>query len=160
MVGHTGSLKAAIKAVETVDQCVGKVVESVLDHDGTMLLRRIMGIAKLCSMKKGHPTHRAYYKLSSNNFNKCATQCSPFKTWKTCRCSSHYFGLNVYPKTQNNDWFFLLSLMGLSKFMTESPASFFFLMGLLFHSLLPFSLTQPSGQKKGILRTFSRSSKN
>ena len=38
MVGHTGNLKATIKAVETVDQCVGKVVESILDHNGTMLL--------------------------------------------------------------------------------------------------------------------------
>ena len=37
MVGHTGNINAAIKAVETVDQCVGKVVESVLDYDGTML---------------------------------------------------------------------------------------------------------------------------
>ena len=29
MVGHTGSLEAAIKAVETVDECVGKVVEII-----------------------------------------------------------------------------------------------------------------------------------
>ncbi len=28
MVGHTGSLPAAIKAVEAVDQCVGRVVDA------------------------------------------------------------------------------------------------------------------------------------
>ena len=28
MVGHTGSLDAAIKAIETIDECVGKVVEA------------------------------------------------------------------------------------------------------------------------------------
>ena len=38
MVGHTGNLKAAIKAVETVDRCVGKVVEAVLQYDGKMFL--------------------------------------------------------------------------------------------------------------------------
>ena len=31
MVGHTGSLDAAIKAIETIDECVGKVVEAVLE---------------------------------------------------------------------------------------------------------------------------------
>ncbi|MEM6394466.1 MAG: 2,3-bisphosphoglycerate-independent phosphoglycerate mutase [Planctomycetota bacterium] len=34
MVGHTGKLDAAIKAVETVDACVGDLVEAVLGHSG------------------------------------------------------------------------------------------------------------------------------
>ena len=34
MVGHTGSLEAAIKAVETVDECVGKVVEIIEEKKG------------------------------------------------------------------------------------------------------------------------------
>ncbi|MDL5045400.1 2,3-bisphosphoglycerate-independent phosphoglycerate mutase [Oscillatoria amoena NRMC-F 0135] len=38
MVGHTGSLKAAIKAVETVDECVGKVVDRVLSLGGQVLI--------------------------------------------------------------------------------------------------------------------------
>ena len=38
MVGHTGSLPAAIKAVETIDECVGKVVKAMLEHHGTMLI--------------------------------------------------------------------------------------------------------------------------
>ena len=29
MVGHTGSLQAAIKAVETVDACVGRVADAI-----------------------------------------------------------------------------------------------------------------------------------
>lgn len=32
MVGHTGDMKAAVKAVETVDACVGKVVEACTKH--------------------------------------------------------------------------------------------------------------------------------
>lgn len=38
MVGHTGVLKAAIKAVETVDRCVEKIVKKVLDLDGMCLI--------------------------------------------------------------------------------------------------------------------------
>lgn len=38
MVGHTGSLEAAIKAVECVDECVGKLVERVLEKGGTAIV--------------------------------------------------------------------------------------------------------------------------
>jgi 2,3-bisphosphoglycerate-independent phosphoglycerate mutase len=38
MVGHTGILAAAIKAVETVDRCVGQVVERVLSVGGALLI--------------------------------------------------------------------------------------------------------------------------
>jgi len=46
MVGHTGSLEAAIKAVETVDTCVGRVVEAVLARDGTVLVTSDHGNAE------------------------------------------------------------------------------------------------------------------
>ena len=38
MVGHTGNLKAAIQAVETVDECVGRVVSAVLEKGGGLLV--------------------------------------------------------------------------------------------------------------------------
>ena len=38
MVGHTGSLEAAIKAVEAVDECIGKVANEVLKVDGTLII--------------------------------------------------------------------------------------------------------------------------
>ncbi len=38
MVGHTGFMDCAIKAVETVDSCVGKVYEAVKEMDGIMLI--------------------------------------------------------------------------------------------------------------------------
>ncbi len=38
MVGHTGSLEAAIKAVETIDECIGKVANEVLKVDGTLII--------------------------------------------------------------------------------------------------------------------------
>jgi 2,3-bisphosphoglycerate-independent phosphoglycerate mutase len=38
MVGHTGVMEAAVKAVETVDTCVGRAVEALLEEDGQMFL--------------------------------------------------------------------------------------------------------------------------
>ncbi len=38
MVGHTGVLEAAVKAVEAVDECVGKAVEAVKEMDGVLFI--------------------------------------------------------------------------------------------------------------------------
>jgi 2,3-bisphosphoglycerate-independent phosphoglycerate mutase len=38
MVGHTGYLEAAIKAVEAVDECVGKIVSLVLEKSGIVII--------------------------------------------------------------------------------------------------------------------------
>ena len=38
MVGHTGNLEAAIKALETIDECVGRVVETVEKNNGILLI--------------------------------------------------------------------------------------------------------------------------
>ncbi len=38
MVGHTGIIECAVKAVETVDTCVGRVVDKVLSLGGAMLI--------------------------------------------------------------------------------------------------------------------------
>lgn len=38
MVGHTGVLEAAVKAVETLDTCVGKILDAVKSQGGAMIL--------------------------------------------------------------------------------------------------------------------------
>ena len=38
MVGHTGVLQAAVKAIEAVDECVGKAVDALLSVNGQMFL--------------------------------------------------------------------------------------------------------------------------
>lgn len=38
MVGHTGIMEAAIKAIEAVDECVGKALDAVLEVDGQMFI--------------------------------------------------------------------------------------------------------------------------
>ena len=38
MVGHTGILKAGIKAVETVDECIARIIPKLLDLDGKCIV--------------------------------------------------------------------------------------------------------------------------
>ena len=38
MVGHTAVENAAIKAVETVDECIGKTVEAIKEVNGVMFI--------------------------------------------------------------------------------------------------------------------------
>ncbi|KXK11883.1 MAG: 2,3-bisphosphoglycerate-independent phosphoglycerate mutase [Microgenomates bacterium OLB23] len=38
MVGHTGNLTAAIKAVQVSDECIGKIVEEALKHDYSVVI--------------------------------------------------------------------------------------------------------------------------
>jgi len=38
MVGHTGVISAAVKAVEAVDECLGKVVEAVESKGGALII--------------------------------------------------------------------------------------------------------------------------
>ena len=38
MVGHTGNLEAAIKAVETMDECVNKVVKAINNNHGNLII--------------------------------------------------------------------------------------------------------------------------
>ena len=55
MVGHTGVFDAAVKAVETVDECVGKVKDSVVKMNGVMLLTADHGNADKMYEKDGSP---------------------------------------------------------------------------------------------------------
>jgi 2,3-bisphosphoglycerate-independent phosphoglycerate mutase len=46
MVGHTGVFEAAVKAIETVDTCMGRVVEKVLEKDGAVFVTADHGNAE------------------------------------------------------------------------------------------------------------------
>jgi len=55
MVGHTGNFRAVVKAVETVDKCVEKVVKVALDQDYTILLTADHGNADYEINEDGSP---------------------------------------------------------------------------------------------------------
>ena len=60
LVGHTGDLDAAICAVETVDYCIGQLVEALGDAGGQMLLTDDHGNCELmwdCAARSPHTAH-------------------------------------------------------------------------------------------------------
>ena len=60
MVGHTGSLEAAIKAVETVDECVGKIVELIEEKEANLIITADHGnCEQMIDYKTGEP-HTAH----------------------------------------------------------------------------------------------------
>ncbi|PLX96995.1 MAG: 2,3-bisphosphoglycerate-independent phosphoglycerate mutase [Desulfuromonas sp.] len=59
MVGHTGVLPAAITAMETVDCCVGKVVDAVVNAGGSLLITADHGNCEQMQDAKGGP-HTAH----------------------------------------------------------------------------------------------------
>jgi 2,3-bisphosphoglycerate-independent phosphoglycerate mutase len=60
MVGHTGMLDAAIKAVETVDQCLGQIVAAVATQGGALFVTADHGNCELMRDPVTHVPHTAH----------------------------------------------------------------------------------------------------
>ena len=66
MVGHTGVEPAAIKAIEAVDECVGRVVEALKEADGQMFICADHGNAEqLVDYEDKRAFHGPYYQPGS-----------------------------------------------------------------------------------------------
>ncbi len=60
MVGHTGSLEAAIKAIETIDECLGRVLDAINEVNGVLLITADHGNSEqMIDYKTGEP-HTAH----------------------------------------------------------------------------------------------------
>ena len=55
MVGHTGVFEAAVKAVEAVDECIGKVIDAIREQDGFALITADHGNADQMVDEDGGP---------------------------------------------------------------------------------------------------------
>ncbi len=60
MVGHTGKLDAAVKAIETVDQCVGAIVEKTLARGGQLIVTADHGNAEQMWSPENDSPHTAH----------------------------------------------------------------------------------------------------
>ena len=73
MVGHTGVMEAAIKAVETVDECVGKIAKKALENGVEMIITADHGNAEWMfneetnSPQTAHTTNVVPFILVTNN---------------------------------------------------------------------------------------------
>ena len=60
MVGHTGSLDAAVTACEVVDECVGRIVEATLARGGSLVVTADHGNAEQMWNPEGDCPHTAH----------------------------------------------------------------------------------------------------
>ena len=85
MVSHTGVQAAAVKAIETVDGCVGKAVEALKEVDGQMFICADHGNAEqLIDYETGEP-HRSYNKPGSVHPRKCRSEIHLKRERMPCR---------------------------------------------------------------------------
>ena len=55
MVGHTGNMNATIKAIETVDKCIGQIVNATGEMGGSILITADHGNAEVMKGPSGEP---------------------------------------------------------------------------------------------------------
>lgn len=67
MVGHTGVMEAAVKAVETVDHCVNRVVDAIVKNGGRAVITADHGNAEQMMDYKTKKPHTAH----TSNLVKC-----------------------------------------------------------------------------------------
>ncbi|HUX62467.1 2,3-bisphosphoglycerate-independent phosphoglycerate mutase [Sulfuricella sp.] len=60
MVGHTGVMTAAVKAIETLDQCLQRVVEAMQRNGGEVLITADHGNAEMMADENSHQAHTAH----------------------------------------------------------------------------------------------------
>lgn len=60
MVGHSGNFAATVKAIETIDDCLGRLVESIQHVGGEMLITADHGNAEMLYNKATEQAHTAH----------------------------------------------------------------------------------------------------
>ncbi len=60
MVGHTGNLKAATRAVEVLDECIGRAVTAMRDSGGEVLITADHGNVETMLDPQSHQAHTAH----------------------------------------------------------------------------------------------------
>ncbi len=72
MVGHTGDLDATIKAIETLDECVGKIYEKIKELNGTLIITADHGNSELMidendNIITSHTTNKVPFLVTNEN---------------------------------------------------------------------------------------------
>jgi len=76
MVGHTGNLQAAIKAVEAVDECIGRITQSLFAMNGIIIITADHGNAEMMMDEQtgqehtAHTLNRVPFIVAGNGFEK------------------------------------------------------------------------------------------
>ncbi len=104
MVGHTGVLEAAVRAVEVVDECVGRVVEAMLEKGGTVLVTADHGNCELMiDLETGgphtaHTTNPVHFMLVGEDHKDARLHQEGAKLADVAPTLLHFLGLEAPPE--------------------------------------------------------------
>jgi len=104
MVGHTGVFDAAVKAVEIVDGCVGRVVDAMLAKNGTVLVTADHGNCELMidpesgGPHTAHTTNPVHLMLVDNNLKSAKLLADGAKLADVAPTLMHLLGLERPPE--------------------------------------------------------------
>ncbi len=111
MVGHTGRLDAAIKAVETIDRCLGRLASAVEEAGGTLVITADHGNAEMMrDPETGRTPYRAHPEPGAVPRGQSAQDSRASRRWSSCRCRSDLARPPRPRKARGDDW----SLFGLA----------------------------------------------
>ena len=102
MVGHTGVWEAVIKAVETVDKCVEKIVTAGLENGYTIFLTADHGNADYMINEDGTPNTAHTLNLVPF-FIIDKDWKGNYKKWKACGSCANYFNHDEPANSASND---------------------------------------------------------
>ncbi len=113
MVGHTGIFEAAVKAVEAVDKCVGRIIETLKEKGGVALITADHGNAEeMIDLKTGEPhTAHTSYPVKCIYFGNDGIKA--LRNGKLCDVAPTLLELLGIPKPQE--------MTGISLFVKELP---------------------------------------
>src|SRR5438552_10778002 len=60
MVGHSGNFEATVKAIETLDQCLGKIISALKAKEGEAIITADHGNAEMMFDEKTGQAHTAH----------------------------------------------------------------------------------------------------
>ncbi len=101
MVGHTGFFDAAVKAVETVDTCVGRVVDATLSMGGVVLITADHGNADKMLDTDGSPF--TAHTTNPVPFSVVGMDCELRRGGKLCDISPTILDILNLPKPEEMD---------------------------------------------------------
>ena len=65
MVGHTGNIEATVKAIEAVDECIGKIFKQCKKNGYSLILTSDHGNAENMFDEKKYSMYNSFSKLGS-----------------------------------------------------------------------------------------------
>ncbi len=104
MVGHTGVFDATVLAVETVDACVGRVVDAIRERGGEAVdHRRPRKRRADARLRRHHPVHRPHHRQGRPRGGHRPVR-PRARRRQPCRCRAHARAAHRHRQAGRVDW--------------------------------------------------------